>query len=40
MYLASLPFDYTSHLVPGDRLRAKRDRSSEARVRRGATRPA
>ena len=34
MYLASLPFDYTAHLGPGDRVRTKRDRTSGSRVRR------
>lgn len=34
MYLMSLPFDYTAHVVPGDRVRAKRGRVSGSRVRR------
>jgi hypothetical protein len=35
MYLTSLPFDYTAHLVPGDRVRSKDKRPSGSRVRRG-----
>lgn len=38
MYLTSLPFDYTAHLGPGDRVRRKRGSSVETRVRRSATR--
>jgi hypothetical protein len=36
MYLTSLPFDYISHLDHGDRVRAKRERTSGIRVRRPA----
>jgi hypothetical protein len=38
MYLSSLPFDYVSHLDPGDRVRTKRRRSAGSRLRRAATR--
>jgi hypothetical protein len=38
MYLTAIPFDYTVHLVPGDRARAKRDRPSESRFRRATPR--
>ena len=34
MYLTSLPFDYTAHLEPGDRVRTKARRPSGIRIRR------
>jgi hypothetical protein len=40
MYLTSLPFDYTAHLGPGDRVRSKSRRTSGSRVRRGPARDA
>jgi len=40
MYLTSLPFDYTVHLEPGDRVRSKRERTSGSRVRRPRPRKA
>jgi hypothetical protein len=35
MILASLPFDYLQHLDPHDRVRRKRTRPTDRRVRRG-----
>lgn len=40
MYLTSLPFDYTVHFGPGDRVRSKGKRASGSRVRRGPVREA
>ena len=35
MLLAPLPFDYLQHLDPHDRIRRKRTRPTDSRVRRG-----
>ena len=40
MYITTLPFDYISHLDPGDRVRTKRRRTAGGRVRRAGNRSA
>jgi len=37
MLLAPLPFDYATHLDPGDRVRRTRKASNGSRVRRSST---
>jgi len=38
MFLASLPFDYAKLVGPGDRVRTRRERTTENRFRRASPR--